>query len=191
MTALKKKLVSPSSLAAFAPDKNRDVVRIIVETPKGSQNKYKFDEQLGIFKLSSVLPVGAVFPFDFGYIPDTRAEDGDPIDVLLLADAPAFPGCLIESRLIGVIEAEQTENGQTSRNDRLIAVAIESRTHSDLRSIGDLSDALRSQIEHFFASYNREQGRGFKVIGQKGPHTARALLETAAKHKNSKARTAG
>ncbi len=183
MITRKKKLASPSSLAAFAPDKDRDVVRVIVETPKGSQNKYKFDEQLGIFKLSSVLPVGAVFPFDFGYIPDTKAEDGDPIDVLLLADAPAFPGCLIESRLIGVIEAEQTEEGKTARNDRLIAVAIESRTHNDLRSIEDLSDALRSQIEHFFASYSREQGKTFKVIGQKGARVAQTLLENASTKK--------
>jgi len=102
-------------------DETKDL-NVIIDTPKNSRNKYKFDEKLGLFKLGGVLAVGHFFPFDFGYIPQTRGGDGDPIDVLVLMDEPAFVGCLIQTRLIGVIAAEQTENGKTETNDRLIAV---------------------------------------------------------------------
>src|SRR5437764_15464112 len=95
-----------NELATFAA---KGVVHVIVDTPKGSRNKFKYDEELGLFKLSGVLPAGAVFPFDFGFVPATLGGDGDALDVLLLMDEPAFVGCLVEVRLIGVIEAEQTE----------------------------------------------------------------------------------
>src|SRR5687767_2473398 len=90
-------------------------VNVIVETPKGSRNKFKFDEESGCFILGSVLPAGYTFPFDFGYVPGTLAEDGDPVDVLLLMDQPAFPGCLVRARLIGVLEAKQCKDGVTER----------------------------------------------------------------------------
>jgi inorganic pyrophosphatase len=98
-----------------------DELTVIIETPKGSQNKYAYDPRFGTFVLDGVLPAGAVFPFDFGFVPSTIGDDGDPLDVLVLMDAAAFTGCIVASRLIGVIEAEQTENGKTFRNDRLIA----------------------------------------------------------------------
>src|SRR5919202_2577365 len=122
--------MSGGALAHLEPfDAASGEVNVIIETPKGSRNKFKYDEQRGLFKLSGVLPAGAVFPFDFGFVPSTRGEDGDPLDVLVLMDEPAFAGCLVPSRLIGVIEAEQTEEGTTERNDRLIAVAANSYTH--------------------------------------------------------------
>src|SRR5678816_3881477 len=119
-----------SSLTAF--DAESDELNVLVDTPKGSRNKFKYDEERGLFKLGGVLPVGAVFPFDFGFIPSTVGGDGDPLDVLILMDEPAFPGCLVKAKLIGVIEAEQTEEKKTTRNDRLIAVAADSRNHSCL-----------------------------------------------------------
>ena len=105
-----------------ATDPDSDLTNVVVDTPKGSRNKYKFDERDGQWRLSKVLPQGSYFPFDFGFVPSTQAEDGDPIDVLLIVDEPAFPGCVVPARLIGVLEAEQTEKGQTIRNDRLVAV---------------------------------------------------------------------
>ena len=80
---------------------------VVIETPKGSPNKLAFEPRFGTFVLKIVLPAGAVFPFDFGFVPSTRAEDGDPVDVLVLMDAPVFPGCVVPSRLVGVIDAEQ------------------------------------------------------------------------------------
>jgi len=150
---------------------------LIIETPKGSRNKFKFDEQHSLFKLGGVLPAGAVFPFDFGFIPSTKGEDGDPLEVLLLMDEPAFPGCLIEARLLGVIEAEQTVGEQTVRNDRLIAVAAEAHTHSEVESLDDLPERLLEEIEHFFVFYNEFKGKRFRPLGRFGADRARKLVE--------------
>jgi inorganic pyrophosphatase len=157
------------------------IVSVVIETPKGCRNKYKFEPELRAFKLSSVLPEGMVFPYDFGFIPDTHAEDGDPIDVLLLMDQPAFPGCVIESRLVGVIEAEQVEDGETQRNDRLIAVAQENHSYSELRNISHINKTLLDDIGRFFVNYHQARGSKFKVLGLRGPRQAYQLLKKAAK----------
>jgi inorganic pyrophosphatase len=157
---------------------------VIIETPKGCRNKYNFDEERGVFKLGAVLPAGAVFPFDFGYIPGTRGEDGDPLDVLVLMDEPAFPGCLVSSRLIGVIEATQTErDGETMRNDRLIAVAEKCQLHRDVKSLEDLNDTVVKEIEHFFVSYNDARGKKFKPRGHFGATRAENLVKAGMKKK--------
>lgn len=152
-------------------------ITVVIETPKGCRNKFKYDEEKKAFKLNGILPIGSSFPYDFGFIPSTKAQDGDPIDVLLLMDEPAFPGCVIDARLAGVIEAEQTENGQTTRNDRLIAVATHSKDYSDLRSLRDVNPHLIEEIEHFFVSYNETRGKRFKPLGVHGPKRAMKLLE--------------
>ncbi len=153
-------------------------VNAVVDTPKGSRNKYAWDEELGLFMLKGVLAAGHVFPYDFGYIPGTTGGDGDPLDVLIIADEPTFVGCLVEVRLIGIIEAEQTElEGSTERNDRLIAVAAESPTHENIRSINDLDPKLVDNIEHFFVSYNEAKGKTFTPLGRYAARKAQAVLE--------------
>src|SRR5256885_10436049 len=126
--------------------KDKQILRVVIETPKGSRNKFAFDPDQHVFELKKVLPTGMAFPYDFGFIPSTVAEDGDPIDVLVLMDEPAFPGCLLTARLIGVIEAEQTKDGETVRNDRLIAIAEECRLHSDVTSSSELNPRLADHI---------------------------------------------
>ena len=168
-------MISLDKLDAF----DGDELTVIIETPKGSQNKYTYEPRFGAFVLDGVLPAGAVFPFDFGFVPSTLAEDGDPLDVLVLMDAAAFTGCIVASRLIGVIEAEQTENNKTFRNDRLIAVAVKSITHRSLCDIGDVSEDLLGQIEHFFISYNMAKGKTFELKGRSGQERALALVTTA------------
>ncbi len=163
-------------LPAF--DEETGDLNAIVDTPKHSRNKYEYDAELGLFKLAGVLPAGAYFPYDFGYVPSTLGEDGDPLDVLILMDEPAFVGCLVPARLIGVIEAEQTErDGETGRNDRLIAVAANSHAHKEVRSLDDIAESLVDEIEHFFVSYNEIKGKVFKPLGRYGPHRARQLVE--------------
>jgi inorganic pyrophosphatase len=177
-------------LEPFNPETHQ--LNVIVETPKGSRNKFEFDDKYGIFKLSGVLPAGANFPFDFGFVPSTLGEDGDPLDVLVLMDEPAFIGCLVPSRLIGVITAEQTErDGETMRNDRLIAVAADSRTHQGLETVLQLGetvggDMLLSEIEHFFISYNTIKGKQFKPLGRFGPDHAEQLIKEGIKRFQSK-----
>ncbi len=160
-----------------AYDAETDALHVIVDTPKGSRNKFKFDGKMGLFKLGGVLPAGAVFPFDFGYVPSTRGGDGDPLDVLILMDEPAFVGCVVRARLIGVIEAEQTEEGETEKNDRLIAVAAESRNHKEVISLDDVSENLIEEIEHFFVSYNRVKGKDFKPVNRAGTERAAEIIE--------------
>ena len=153
-------------------------INVIIETPRGSRNKFDYDEELELFKLGGVLPAGASFPFDFGFVPSTLGGDGDPLDVLVLMDEPAFTGCLVVTRLIGVIEAEQTErDGETTRNDRLIGVASEARSHSNVRSVDELNENMLDEIEHFFVSYNEIKGKEFKPMGRFGPARARAAIQ--------------
>jgi inorganic pyrophosphatase len=156
---------------------SRTRIHVVVETPKGSRNKVAFDPEMATFKLKGVLPEGHSFPYDFGFVPSTKATDGDPLDVLLLLDAPAFPGCLVEARVLGALEIEQHENdGTILRNDRLLAVAADSREHKTLHTLADLSDDMLHEIEHFFHSYNEAHGREIKVLRRVGPERAQQLL---------------
>jgi len=169
-----------SNLPAF--DKESEYINVIVEVPKGRRNKYKYLEDEGLFELSATLPAGHVFPFDFGFIPSTLGEDGDPIDILILMEEPAFPGCLVRSRLIGVIEAEQTErDGTTEKNDRLLAVYHKSVQFANIKTIKDLDKKLLEEITHFFESYNEMKGKKFKSTGVHGSDKAERLVKEAIK----------
>lgn len=170
-----------NGLEAF--DRKTNELNVVIESPRGCRNKYTFDEKRGLFYLSGILPPGASFPFDFGFVPATLGGDGDPLDVLVLMDEPAFTGCLVPSRLIGVIEAEQTEKGKTMRNDRLIAVAANSHTHTHIRSLNDLIKTLVEQIEHFFVSYNEAKGKKFKPLGRFGARRAMQVVKDGIKQK--------
>src|ERR1700750_1623567 len=110
-------------------DAQKGICRAIIETPKGCRNKFDYARDAGLFMLGGLLPEGMLFPFDFGFIPSTLGEDGDPLDIMVLMDAPAHVGCLIDVRLIGVIKAEQTEDGKKETNDRLLGVALPSYDH--------------------------------------------------------------
>ena len=154
--------------------------RAVIETPQGCRHKLKYEPGLGSFSVSSTLPAGMNFPFDFGFIPRTRADDGDPLDILVLMDAPAYPGCLVPVRLLGVIEADQTEaDSSIVRNDRLLAVAQGSTERGELRGIKDLDDALVTQLETFFKTYNKLSGKEFRIRRLRGARRAEALIDAA------------
>ncbi|HSU51446.1 MAG TPA: inorganic diphosphatase [Segetibacter sp.] len=156
-------------------------INAIVETPKGSRNKYAYDESTDLIKLKKALPAGMVFPFDFGFIPSTIAEDGDPMDILILTDAPTFPGCLVESKVLGIIKVEQEEDGQKVRNDRVIAVQLQSRMYSSANNINDLPEGLVKEIVNFFASYNQVSEDVFNPLGNDGPDVAIKLIHHSIK----------
>lgn len=163
-------------LPAF--DEERRAIHGVIEAVKGSRNKFKFDPRTSLFVHDSVLPAGATYPFDFGFVPSTKGEDGDPLDVLILMDEPAFVGAVIPSRLVGVIEALQREStGETVRNDRLLAVACASHTYRDVKKLDDLPSTLVEEVEHFWVSYNQSKGKEFTVIGRAGPIRAKHLVE--------------
>jgi inorganic pyrophosphatase len=155
--------------------------RAIIETPKGCRNKFDYDPETNLFKLAGLLPEGMMFPFDFGFIPSTLGEDGDPLDIMVLMDAPAQVGCLIEVRIVGIIEARQTEKGKTERNDRLLGVALHTYDHQSIHSIHDVSKTLLSQVEEFFVSYNRQRGKRFEITGTGGPGKAIRFIKAGMK----------
>ncbi len=111
---------------------------MVIETPKRSRNKYAFDEKQKIFALKKVLPAGMAFPYDFGFIPSTIAEDGDPVDVLALMDEPGAVGCLLQCRVVGIIEGEQGRKKDAERNDRIVAIERENHRFSDICHVKDL-----------------------------------------------------
>lgn len=168
-----------TNLAPFAEKKG--LINVIVETPKGSRNKYAYDEQSGLLTLKKVLPCGMVFPFDFGCIPGTKGDDGDPLDVLVLMEEPVCGLCLVQAHLIGVIEAQQTEEGKKERNDRLVAVAANGNQPTEDQSLKKVSSQTLKEIERFFVSYNELQGKKFKILNYRGPKVAMDLLKKGAR----------
>lgn len=160
--------------------KKKQTVDIIIETPKGCRNKYAYDEEVKAFRLKKILPAGAVFPFDFGFIPGTKGGDGDPLDVLVIMDEPAYPGCLVECRIIGALRAKQTErDGQKEENDRLVAVSVVSTSYSEVHTLKDINKKVLDEIEHFFISYNQQAGKKFEPQGWTNAREAMQIIKEA------------
>lgn len=174
-----KSLADPTKLKPI--DKEDGLLQVIIETPAGSRNKFAFDSAQGIFALKKVLPAGMVFPYDFGFLPKTLAPDGDPIDVLLLMDEPAFPGCAVRSRLIGVIEGEQLDGKKKIRNDRLVAVAEANHMYANIRRLKDLPAKWIEELQDFFVNYHNLEGKKYRLLGCKGAGVALELIKAAQK----------
>ena len=152
---------------------------VIIETPKGSRNKYAYDPEERIFQLKKVLPAGMAFPYDFGFVPSTRGGDGDPLDVLVLMDEPAFAGCKLTCRVIGIIEGEQGTKGKTERNDRVVAIESANHSFAHVKKISDLGRAFCQELEEFFVNYHRLSGEKFRVLALKGPKAAQRAIKAA------------
>jgi inorganic pyrophosphatase len=167
----KQSMVDPSTLAP-RDAKVPELLQVIIETPKGSRNKYGFDGKQRIFALTKVLPAGMAFPYDFGFIPSTEAEDGDGTDVLVLMDEPAFPGCLLKCRVIGVIEGVQLKGKKKTRNDRIVAVEQENHSYAKVHHINELGTKFLQELETFFVNYHQMIGLKYKIVDVRGPKEA-------------------
>lgn len=174
-----KSLANPTKLEPV--DKQEGLLQVIIETPAGSRNKFAFDPDQGIYSLKKVLPAGMVFPYDFGFLPKTLAPDGDPIDVLLLMNEPAFPGIAVRARLIGVIEGEQLDGKKKIRNDRLVAVAEANHMYANVRKLGDLPGKWIDELQEFFVNYHNLEGKKYRLLGCKGADVALGLIKKAQK----------
>ncbi len=171
---------NPFSVLTTFDAQDPQLLNAVIEAPKGSRNKFDFDPVRGVFYLGGVLPAGAIFPFDFGFVPATLGEDGDPLDVVVLTDegSQAFAGCLVAVRLLGAIEVEQGKPGEKpERNDRLIAVVSRSRTYGQAKSLADVPVGIVEDIEHFFISYNMAKDIEFKPVKRSGPEDALRLVK--------------
>lgn len=175
----KNGLADPVRLKPFDED-DKQLLRVVIETPKRSRNKFAFNPDLRVFELKKVLPAGMTFPYDFGFVPSTKADDGDPVDVLVLMDEPAFPGCMLMCRPIGVIEGEQSEKKgkKKERNDRIVAVEQDAHSWADIKTIDDLGKEFEKELEEFFVNYHKLSGKQFRVLGVKGIAQARKLVKS-------------
>lgn len=139
-------------------DGNAGTVEIVVEVPKGSRNKYEIDHATGVIRLDRQLFTATRYPADYGFIPDTLAEDGDPLDVLVLLDEPTFPGCRVRCRPIGVLWMSD-EHGKDAK-----VLAVPDDPRAGWRDLGDLPDHLLREIQHFFDVYkDLEPGKRTEV----------------------------
>jgi len=175
MKKAKRGLADPTRLAAHVKHRS-DALQVIIETPKGSRNKYAFDPKQKVFELKKVLPVGMAFPYDFGFVPSTLADDGDPVDVLVLLDEPAFPGCLLKCRPIGIIEGEQGKRKERERNDRIVAIEQDNHSYAHIRHVSDLGKKFVEELEEFFVNYHELSGKEYRILDVRGPGEARRRI---------------
>jgi len=158
-------------------------IDVVIETPKGSVQKYDYDKKTHFFKMKKILPAGMVFPYDFGFIPDTKGEDGDPLDVIVISEFNSFPGVMIKCRIIGGIKAEQSDdNKKMIRNDRFLAVPKCSNIFEKVKAMSDLPKQIMDQLEDFFIEYNKLEGKKFKALQKMDPKTAQRLIDNNKKN---------
>jgi inorganic pyrophosphatase len=175
--AKRRASVPPAASDLDPIDRKSGQVNVVIEAGRGTRNKYKYDQETRLFALHRVLPSGTAFPLDFGFVPGTEGEDGDPLDILLFSDDPLAVGSVVPSRLLGVLEAEQTEGGKTKRNDRLVAVTAEGQEFLNLHSLKDLPEKKVKAFESFFVNYNAQRKVQFRILGARGPARAKELIE--------------
>lgn len=181
----KGSLADPSRLKPLDADDDK-TIQVIIETPKGSRNKYAFNQEARIFELRKVLPAGMSFPYDFGFLPSTLGGDGDPLDVLVLMDEPAFPGCLLKCRTIGIIEGRQSGKKKTERNDRIVAIEQDNHSYASIKQVDDLGKEFARELEDFFVNYHELIGKKYQILGLRGPGAARRCIRKGMKAAKTK-----
>ena len=152
-----------------------DIVRMIVEIPRNSANKYEYDGELGVFRLDRTLYSPMHYPGDYGFVPGTRSEDGDPLDVLVMVDEPSFPGVMISVRPVGFLDMlDQNEGDQ-----KILAVPVRNPRFDSIQSIEQVFPHHLREIEHFFAIYKELEGKRTDMRGWRGAAEARAMIREA------------
>ena len=156
-------------------------VHVVVETPRGSRAKFEYDPKLETFILSKSLLTGLTYPHDWGFVPSTKADDGDPLDIMVIHDAATFPGAVLTCRIIGILQIEQKSKGKAQRNDRLFAVP---RRHTRSR-VCAMSWTFRSRFSKNLRSFSSQlmslKTKRLEMIGWKGPKIAMKAIQDSAK----------
>jgi inorganic pyrophosphatase len=159
------KMFSASGIAKLPPfHEKSNLVNVIIDTPKGAPYKLKYEEKTGIFRVHKALPLGFTFPFNFGFLPSTEGGDGDPLDVLMITDYVMPVGAMVLGRMISVLEAEQIENKQKQRNDRLLAIPVELLSRKPMQPMVEFNAVLKTAIVDFFVKYNELQNKTFRPL---------------------------
>lgn len=147
-------------------------VNAVIEIPRGQTNKYEYDKKLHVFRLDRNLYSPVHYPGDYGFIPSTLSLDGDPLDVLVLVDAPSFPGCLMTVRPIGMLEMVD----QGKEDEKILAVGTNNPLYKDMRDYTKLHPHIMLEIEHFFTVYKELEAKTTKIVGWQGSEQAKAAV---------------
>lgn len=162
-------------------DKAPEEFNVIVEIPKGSQNKYEIDKETSVVKLDRVLFSPMHYPGDYGLIPQTLGEDNDPLDALVLVNYPTYPGVLIEVRPIGVLHMLDDGEG----DDKILCVPTKDERMKEMTSVRDMPSAQRDEISHFFEVYKQLEGKSVKLGGwDEAEEAMRIVTEARDRYKN-------
>lgn len=162
-------------------------VHVVIEAPRGCGVKLKYEPELGAFAFGRALPIGLTYPFDWGFVPSTRAEDGDPLDALVLSDVSSYPGVVVPCRLLGAVLLDQKdERKKRERNDRIVAVPIGADRFHQAERPEDLSPRLKEEIEHFFLDTTFFSQKAARILGWKGPKYAAAKVRRSVRKKGGR-----
>jgi inorganic pyrophosphatase len=172
------------NLAAIPACVSADIFHVVVESPRGSQLKLKYEPRWDAMSASRPLPLGVAFPYDWGFIPSTRAADGDPLDAMVLWDVSSHPGVVLQCRAIGVLKVEQNRKNQDPservRNDRILAIPLEARREHDLTNAAALPRRVRLELEQFTIAATALEGKDVRVVGWGDSHEALDLVKRSA-----------
>lgn len=153
------------------------VVNVLIEIPAGSKNKYEFDKDMQAFALDRVLFASVQYPFDYGFIPNTLADDGDPLDGMVIMDQPTFPGCVIAARPIGMLE--MIDGGD--RDEKLLCVPVEDPRYADVKTLSDIAPHRLDEIAEFFRTYKNLEKKETEILGWQDADKVAPLVETCIK----------
>jgi inorganic pyrophosphatase len=164
----------------------KHVVHVVVEAPRDSKLKLKYEPELGAITWGHPLPIGFAYPYDWGFVPSTLAADGDPLDALVLSEVASYPGVVIPCQPFGVLELDQKQNGERTRNDRLVVLPMEGRWTNEVKKPQDMPRETIEELEHFFLSTVFFSHKRARCLGWKGPKAAIRLIESAAARASKK-----
>ena len=149
------------------------VISVLIEIPGGSKNKYEFDKDLNAFALDRVLFSSVKYPYDYGFVPNTLADDGDPLDGMVLMDEPTFPGCVIAARPIGMLE--MIDGGD--RDEKILCVPDEDPRYADVKTLDDIASHRLDEIAEFFKTYKNLENKVTEILGWKGLDEVQPLVD--------------
>ncbi|MBF2097594.1 MAG: inorganic diphosphatase [Gloeomargaritaceae cyanobacterium C42_A2020_066] len=160
-------------LSRIPPQPKSGLVNVLIEIPAGCRNKYEFDKELGVFALDRVLYSSVQYPFDYGFIPNTLADDGDPLDGMVIMDEPTFPGCLIAARPVGMLE--MIDGGD--RDEKLLCVPAEDPRYAQVKSLSDIAPHRLEEVAEFFRTYKNLQKKVTEILGWQDVYSVMPLVE--------------
>ena len=170
-----------SLLPTFAED---DCIHVVVESPRGSMVKLKFEPRWEAMTVSRPLPLGVAYPFDWGFVPSTRGGDGDPLDAMVLWDVQSFPAVVLRCRTVAVLQVEQNrrnhDSSERTRNDRVLVMPIEARREESIRDTASLTARVRQEIEQFTYAAAALEGKDVRLVGWGDAATAFQLVRASA-----------